>query len=732
VVGNTEIKRPAKTGTCHREILLGLVGLLAFAASAGAAEATADATGDSAVLEEVVVTATKRATNEQTTPASLTAFTAADLSVEHVNNLTDLAMFTPGLFVGSDNGFGATAMAIRGFGPLNLSIGGDEAVGVYIDGVYQGTPYGNQFTFIDVDQIEVLRGPQGTLWGRNATGGAILINSVAPGQDTIVRADIGVGQLNSYEGRALVSGPITDNGLSGKIAIGKTSRDGWATNPVLGVKLNGENDLSTSAGLRWYQGGVWDVALNVHYGTQNTTLAAKNAADGLPIDQIPADFPNASDRKFGGATLNATATLPWAKFTSTTGYTNADAHSLTSSANVGLTQFLEVSKASEWYEELRLASNGNGAFSWIVGTTGLRQHSEDVVDYLLTAEDLGGPNNLGIVFDNALITTSYAGFVELGWQVTDRLRLTAGDRYTRDKKDWENCETFGQYSNLQTGSFSPVVCNTPFNGESRTWSASTPKGVIDYKFTDFVYGYASVNKGFRSGGWNFTSAVNPATPYSTAFNPEYATSYETGLKSEFFDRRVRANVSAYLADYTDLQVRTIDPVFHLLGVHNAGSARTKGVELQVLAKPASPLTLGANVAWERALYKSFSYESAGTAVNYAGHYLNDAPEWMFGLNASYKILLSGRGALTPRIDASYQSHVYYTEANVAPYDGPAHEAVNLHLRYDAASSPWGWDVYVNNVTNNQWREYAYQGQGTVVGANYALPRTIGLRLFWNE
>src|SRR5262249_48610605 len=156
---------------------------------------------DSSALEEVVVTATKRTTNEQTTPQSLTAFNAADLAVQHVNDLADLAMFTPGLFVGSDNGFGATSMAIRGFVPLNLSIGGDEAVGVYLDGVYQGTPYGNQFTFIDVDHIEVLRGPQGTLYGRNATGGAIVINSLTPGQDTVVRADIGAGQLNSYGGR---------------------------------------------------------------------------------------------------------------------------------------------------------------------------------------------------------------------------------------------------------------------------------------------------------------------------------------------------------------------------------------------------------------------------------------------------------------------------------------------------------------------------------------------------
>jgi len=278
---------------------------VALASTASAAEPAAASKPDSSVLEEVVVTATKRTTNEQTTPQSITAFTSADLNVQHVKDLADLAMFTPGLFVGTDNGFGATTTAIRGFGPLNLSIGGDEAVGIYVDGVYQGSPYGNQFTFIDVDQIEVLRGPQGTLYGRNATGGAILVKSVTPGPETVVSADIGAGQLNSYEGRALVSGPLTDNGLFGKIAIGRTSRDGWATNPALGTKLNGENNLNTSAGLRWYTGGIWDVMLNVHYGNQDATLAAKDANDGLPIDVIPAQFPNQGYRSGRRATLES-------------------------------------------------------------------------------------------------------------------------------------------------------------------------------------------------------------------------------------------------------------------------------------------------------------------------------------------------------------------------------------------------------------------------------------------
>jgi iron complex outermembrane receptor protein len=686
-------------------------------------------------LEEIVVTATKRPTNEQTTPQSIIAFSAADLEVKHITSVNDLAIFTPGLFIGADSGFGNTTTAIRGMGPINAGLGADEAVGVYIDGVYQGTPYGNAFTFIDVDQVEVLRGPQGTLYGRNATGGAILINTISPGPDTVIRADIGASQLGGFEGRALVSGPTGIDGLSGKIAIGETRHDGWATNPIDGEKLNADSNLNTSAGLRWTQGGIWDLGLNVHYGTENTTYAAKDANDGLPINVIPAEFPNSTDRTFGGATLNATAAMPWATLTGVAGYTNAYLHSLASSANVGLTELSDTSKASEFYEELRLASNGTGPISWIVGVTGLQQHVSDIVNFYLTPNVVGG-NGLGLVFDSGLVTESYAGFAELGWQITDRVKLTAGDRYTRDKKDWSNCAVFGAFfTDLLDGSAShPFGCGSPLINESKTWTASTPKGVLDVKLTDAMFAYASFNKGFRSGGWNNTAPVDPTHPYSTGFDPEYAKSYETGLKSEFFDHRLRANVDAYLTKYTDLQVRTIDPVFHLLGVHNAASARAKGIELEVLAKPTSALTLGANAAWSRATYTSFLYVPAVGAppVNYAGNFLNDAPEWMANLNAGYKFQLAGRGSLTPRIDASYQSHVYYTGANAAPFDGRGHEAINLHLRYDAASGPWGWDIYVNNVTDNQWRQYAYQGEENVVGASYALPRIVGVRLFWNH
>jgi iron complex outermembrane recepter protein len=692
---------------------------------------TPDAADDT-VLEEVKVVATKRATNLQDTPVALSAFSATQLDEAHVTDLTGLAQFTPGLYIGGDNGLGATTMAIRGLGSLNLGIGGDEAVGVYVDGVYQGKPFGNQFDFVDVDQVEVLRGPQGTLYGRNATGGAIVINTLTPGPQVIEKVEVGVSQYDGFEAKALLSGPLIDGALYGKIAAGGSQREGFQTNPLTEERVNDISNYQVSGALRWFTDGVWDIIGRAYVGTSVPPVASKNALDGLPINTLPADFPNSARRGAAGITLTAVASLPQAVFTSTTGYTDSTDYTLTSSANVGLTQFREQGGAHELYEELRLASKDDSRFTWMLGATMFREYATDRLDYVLTPADLGAPTGLGLTFDNDLTTRSYAGFGEFGYKFTDRLSLTAGARYTHDAKDWDNCATAGGYTSIFTD-YNPDLCRGKYNPESKAWSATTPHYVLNYHFTDEVFGYASVTKGFRSGGWNFTGAVNPAEPYSTAFDPEHATSYEIGAKSEWLDHRLRLNTSVYLANYTDLQVRTLDPVYHLLETRNAGTARSKGVEMQLVAKPTAPLTLMVNGDWQSARYTSFSYaQTDGVITNYAGNYMDNAPEWQFGVVADYAFALPGGATLAPRVEANYTSTVYYEETNAYPYDAGGHTLVNLRLRYTAAASNWGWQLYVENLTSRQYPLYAYAGVNNgVVGETIATPRIAGAQVFWN-
>jgi iron complex outermembrane receptor protein len=684
------------------------------------------------VLEEIIVSATKRDTIARETPVALTAFTSDDLDAAGITKLDDIVMFTPGLYIGGDNGFGSNTMSIRGLGSLNLSIGADEAVGVYIDGVYQGRPYGNQFEFVDVAQIEVLRGPQGTLYGRNATGGAILINTVKPSENTIVKGDIGFGNYSSFQSRALVSGAIANSDVYGKLAIANKSMDGWASNPLTGEKVNGFDDLYVSGALRKEVGEVWDLTLSAYYGNQDNTTSANNPLDDYPDDQFPATFPNAADREYSGITLNIIGHFEPATFITTTGYAQGESETRTTSGNEGITNFIGTRDSDQVYQEFRLTSNSDGRFSWLIAATGFKESPTDYTKFVITPP-AGGPTGFGIVFDSRLETTSYAGFAQLGFSITDKLEVTAGARYTNDKKKWTNCGIFGAYGNI----YDPIadtICEDSLNSETLSWSETTPSLLVDYRFTDNVFAYVSYTEGFRSGGWNQTTPVNPALPYVSAFNPEYADSYEMGLKAELLDGRMRADVAIYSADYDDLQVRTVDPVYALTGVQNAGAAETKGVEFQAIFVPSDAWMFSTNITWQDAEYTEFNYfEQTGEYVDYAGNTMNNAPEWQLGFSAEYSKLLSGGGTLSPRLDAGCISEVFFNETNSYPYNADGHENINLSLLYTTGSGQWSWRLYMNNVTDDDSRTYAYPGLNAgIVGALYVLPRTYGLQLIWND
>lgn len=673
-------------------------------------------------LEEVIVTATKRDTNLQSTPVAITSFTSEELQASQSLVISDLQMSTPGLWVGADNGLGNNPMAIRGIGSLNLSLGADEAVGTYIDGVYQGRPYTSQFQFIDASDIEVLRGPQGTLYGRNATGGAILINTITPGPQPIVNAEISASQLNGFEGHGIASGPILGDTLFGKIAAGESSRDGYSTNTLTGQKLNGYRNYQLSSALRWTPNDSVDTTLRAFYGTNENTVASHNVLDGLPINDIPATFPNSGTKRYFGLTLNASIKLPIATLTSITGYTNSGTDTLLSNGDVGQTQYRDRNWSHQWYQELRLASDDTARITYLVGANFFHEGVGDRTDFALLFVPVG------LNFFNNLHTDSYAGFIEATAKLTTQLRFTAGIRYTHDKKDFQNCFAVGAYTNILTD-YDPAACNGMFASASNSWNASTPHFVLDYQFTPGVFAYVSATKGFRSGGWNYTESLSAAS----AFNPEYVWSYEAGLKTEFLDHRARANVSVFQADYTDTQVRVLDPAVDLFNVKNAGAARIRGVDTEVLTKPSSNLAIAVNLSWLDAKYTKFSYEQfgGGGIVNYAGNRLDYAPAWQGGLTADYAMPITDGATITPRVEASYVSNIYFNEENMPPANAPGHALVNLRLRYTSPSGGWGTQLFVENVTGHQTPAYSFVGSPpNVLAVYYGPPRVAGAQVFW--
>jgi iron complex outermembrane receptor protein len=677
---------------------------------------------NSQVLEEVVVSATKRDTNMQRTAIAVSAYTMDDFDAGLVSGISDVSATTPGLFVGGDNSLGSSPVAIRGIGSLNLSVGADEGVGVYMDGVYIGKPFSNQFVFIDVDRIEVLRGPQGTLYGRNATGGALVIHTLTPGPRKVVRADASLTNLNGYGARALLSGPISEGNLYGKIAIGHQQRDGYSYNPLRQEELNDAKDTMLSGALRWTPNDTWEVSLRGYYGEGEASFAYKNALDGLPLDEIPATEPNESRKEFMGATLQVLANLGNTTFTSVTGYTDAETHYLSSSANVGLTQVsMDPIGAQAWYQEFRLASSDSDALTWIVGANFYREKAVGRTNFALLFIDTG------LNFHSKLTTESYAAYAELGYRFDNGVGITAGARYTQDEKDWAVCNAAGLYTRLEN--MPPNVCDGLYGFDDAKWNAFTPRLVLDYQLSPNVFTYASFTKGFRSGGWNFTE---PVTGPDSGVDPEEVRSWEAGIKAELMDRRLRTNLAVFSAKYTDLQVRSPDPITTLFELRNAATAKIRGVEAELVAQPVPSLRLSATLGYLDATYDDYSFVLDGVLTDNGGHHLNNAPEWQASLDAEYEFSLGGRGTLTPRLELRYVSDVFFSEANRFPWGTKGHETINARVQYGAPSGQWGIRLFVDNLTDERPYTYAFDGiMPSIVGVMVAPPRIYGAQVFYS-
>lgn len=685
---------------------LGLPGV-AYAETGQAADVDAD---------EIVVTATKRETELQETPLALTALDSRALERSGVTDLVKLDTQVPSMFVAGDDGFGSNSVSIRGIGSLALGNGADDAVGIYIDGVYQGRPYGNVFEFVDVDRIEVLRGPQGTLYGRNATGGAINIITKTPGREFTGYIDAERASFNGSRIQGYLMAPVTET-LAVKFAGGYHYERGWAFNPTTDEHLYGDKNFYTDFALSWTPSSDTSVVLKSYYGQTHSTYAYKNVRDGLPLDVIPANLPNFDKRDYYGGSLTIAHKFADMELTSITGYAHG--------ASVGsvdpdggpqsLVEFRSDFGFEAASEELRLSSSGAGRFNWIVGGLAYFESSDAIVPLGLP------PISFGFVFADKTKTHAYSAFAEGSYRFTDKLTLTAGARYSYETKHWGNC--IGFYTDFDVD-FDPRVCVGQLIPDKKKSRVVTPRFVLDFKANDAVMLYASATRGFRSGGWNFTDDTIPNA--KNGFSPEYVWSYEAGLKSDLFDRKLRFNLAAFHADYSKLIVRVFEPVTQLLQTRNAGAAQIDGVELEATVKPLAGLEFSAVASWLDAKYTKFTFtQTNGEVVDYKGNRLNRAPEWQINLGAQYRADLGESGSLTARAEYRYVSAYFNSETNREIEGSDPFHIVNLRLGYEAQGG-WGVRAFVENVTDKQYRTYTFTGNDGSQPATISSPRVWGV------
>ncbi len=618
------------------------------------------------VLEEIIVTAEKREASIQDTALAITAVSGDLLENGGLDEIEDLSLDVPSLVFSRAGG--EAQLYIRGVGTNLFGIGQDSSVAVHQDGVYQGRAQMGLTQFLDVERVEVLRGPQGTLYGRNATAGVINIIHRAPGDEPEGYVNLKLGNFNRYDGEAAYGGPIGDN-AGFRLAVRYGSDGGFTEDldPRGGDEVDGGETMAARATLTFALSDTINAKIIGDYTDfdgDNRTIrprgnlhrSAAEGAQALPdFDQTRNEVDSFQKWTISGITAEVTAELGGGlSLTSITGYRQfEDSFRFnTDGTEIFVTQTHFERDTDQFSEELRLACDCEG-YEWIAGIYYFTEDKEEALG--LPAINFGGAFN--IFATNK--TDAWAGFGELTWHFSDRLDGIVGVRYSNEEKEDWNLRglTGGNFDGL-FGASDPRAFSFSFPPRNTTddWNAFTPKLGLKYDYSDNIMVYGTLTRGFKSGGTNSLSG-------DPAFDPEYLWSLEVGGKSTLADGRAIANASAFYYDYTDLQVSTFTE--GTVRVTNAAEATVVGIELDVSAVLSDQFTWDTSAMLLNAEYDQFVTRfggGAGTVLDVEGNKLINAPEISLTSTLSYSTDI-GPGTFSALAQIAYRSEVFHSQFN---------------------------------------------------------------------
>ncbi|WP_340644811.1 TonB-dependent receptor [Phenylobacterium sp.] len=676
-----------------------------------------------------MITAQHRSESLQKTPLAVTAMTAEALDTGAITELSELSGTIPGLYLSAYSTL-SPQVFIRGIGSNDDGITSEGAVGVYLDGVYMGRASSAMFDLFDLDRIEVLRGPQGTLYGRNTNGGAVKIETARPGPNLKAGLEFGYGNFNQRSVRGLLSGPLTDNAFA-KFSGSYKARDGWTHDSSSGRKLNDEDSLGGRGQLVLTPTESLEATFSLDYLRDRPSSSFKEVVGGTLFglnsessDRFTGDydFENAAIRR---DMVGGSATLDWdagfAHLVSVSGYRKTK---IRYTEDYDSTPFpvvhLDVAQdTKQLTQELRLVSTpGESPLEWIAGVYLLTDEGRSHDQFLLPFFEL--PDE---VTHARTRTNSFAAFGELSYRLTEQLKLTAGARYTDETKKLSLQRTFRPQDGAPAINFVPLAtAKTSFDNFS-------PRVVIEYQASSDVLAYASLTKGFKSGGFNNF----PADPVAarTFFRPEEITAYEVGLKATTWNGRLRANIAAFTYDYTNLQVfAPIDtgggvPVVQ---VTNAAKAKVTGAELELTARPIPSVDLQLNYAYLDATYDRFLFGG----LDLSGNRLSRAPRNTLSLNADWRHELE-RGTVRLHGNYVYSSNVFFTPFNDPDLSTGSYGLVNASAAYESHDGRWTITAYGKNLTDKAYLAHGIDTLATAFDlkiAEIGPPRQFGVSFAW--
>ena len=690
-------------------------------------------------VSEVVVTAQRVEENIQTVPIAVTAFSEANLERQSIETLADIALRTPGFSAGQVDPIQSN-FAIRGIGsPFGISqnAGGDASVVVFVDGVYAGRGGTPDIDALSLERIEVLRGPQGTLFGKNAVGGLIQFVSRKPSAEPSLRIE---GQYGNYDRRTLnarANIPFSDSffmSVGGSIKL----RDGYEFNQTTGNDVNDQDIRSAALALRFLPSDDLDIVLAVDLtdqdqkGNPRDNICDATLRGGIHCVGINPD-PRVVNSYIDGYLRRwlqtyrgeVNYTTPYGVLTSITAYravtlnfrTPFFANPVNPPNQIESTE-TDHEKNKQFSQEVRLAFDAiDGRLTGQIGAYYLSEDNTRIEDL---QQDFPAPAITGIATYPQMVTAkSYAIFGQLSFAVTDTITATAGLRQTWEQKR-------GRFIGLKVsgpGLPPPLSANYDVRGR-KSWDALTPRFALDWQATPDALVYASVTRGFKSGG--FQGIAGSGVSQSTPYDPEYAWSYEGGAKTRWLDGRLRLNASVFQTDYKDLQFSQLVPLCCVV-VGNAATAKIKGFELEFLVAPIEGLQIDGSYSRLHARYTSFAN---GATANFSGNDLPRSPNDKFNLGAQYSVDLSGWTAFG-RVDYSHQAHMFFEASNIAAQKQEGFINVDARVSLTSPDKRWEVAVWGKNLTDELVATYvtAFAPYRQVL-VPYAPPKTYGVTLIW--
>ncbi len=725
------------TTAIHQALMLSVFGLT----MAPVAWSQSSEDEDTVALDDVKVTARRTEESIQDIPVAVTSFSREDLEDAQAENLDSLNGAVPNMNLVQGRGSASSAnIYIRGVGQPDALQTFDPGVGVYVDGVYMSRIQGALMSLHDVERIEVLRGPQGTLYGKNTIGGAV--NVVTRRPDGITAGEVRVlgGSYGKLSTSMYFKGALSDR-TSASISALYSLDNGFVEDQFNGQHYNDRDNTSLRFLLNSQINDRLSIDFSIDYTDQENALSlGRQEAPLIALDfadlssPVLLGLPPTGEYNFRGRTSfnddeNQELRHTGASFTLNYAMNDQwDFKSITAKRDLQSDSYIDIDASEfelgdvfvgvdqdQFSQEFQFLFDNNSGFNAVLGAYYLKEnvpsHQEAYADDFLRYA--GVPLDFLRTIDDDLSTTSYALFAQGNWTLSDRWGMSAGIRYSKDKKDYDRTTT--TYSAL-----GPFLEGTFAFQDSDSWDSVTPMLSVDYQVSDNSMMYASVSKGFKSGGFN--GRANGAADVSS-FKPETVWTYEVGGKSQFLDNRLRVNYALFTSDYEDFQARVAEDISSF-PVINAAELDISGAELEVTWLLSAATSIYSSVGYLNSEYKTF-FDFRQPDLDRSDDIPPFSPDWTFRIGMNHAVYLDGGAVLRFGVNGNYTDDMYLSVDNQAALTQDDYWLFNAYAVYDFANPAWSVSVGGKNLSDEVYKVDAqeFSSVGNIQTAYYGDPRT---------